>query len=130
MIPCCRHIPESKRRAETARGAARDTRGVTLVELMVVVAILAIITAIAMLALWQNVQQKARLAADQGTVAALRSAAAIYYGKHDGNFPPGKGLLNGLVNPSPPIFQCPGGGYNYDATNGRITLAVNDADLC
>ncbi|MBI2461967.1 MAG: prepilin-type N-terminal cleavage/methylation domain-containing protein, partial [Candidatus Rokubacteria bacterium] len=55
----------------------------TLVELMVVVAILAIITAIAMLALWQNVQQKARLAADPGTVAALRSAAAIYYGKHD-----------------------------------------------
>jgi len=115
---------------EKARAALRESRGVTLVELMVVVAILAIITAIAMLALWQNVQQKTKLAADQGTAAALRSAAAIYYGKHGGNFPPSKGFLDGLVVPSPPVFQCQDNGYEYDATNGKITLAVNDASLC
>jgi len=118
------------RSRETARAALREARGVTLVELMVVVAILAIIVAIAMLALWQNVQQKTRLAADHGTAAALRSAAAIYYGKHAGNFPPGKDSLNTLVNPSPPNFQCPGNGYTYDASNGRITLTVNDASEC
>ena len=85
----------------------KNQRGVTLVELMVVVAIIAIIAAIA-ITLYQDVQKKARLAADQGTIAALRSASAIYYGKNDGAFPSG-GTLNTLVQPSPPVMQCPSG---------------------
>ena len=64
----------------------RNHRGVTLVELMVLVAIIAIIAAIA-ITLYQDIQKKARLAADNGTIAALRSASAIYYGKNDGTFP-------------------------------------------
>lgn len=102
----------------------------TLIELMVVVAILAIIAAIAMLALWQNIQQRVRLAADHGTAAALRSAVAIYYGKSEGNFPPSKDVVSTLVNPSPPVFQCPSGDYNYDANDGAVTLTVNDDSLC
>jgi len=107
----------------------KGQRGVTLVELMVVVAIIAIIAAIA-LTLYQNVQQKAKLSADQGTTAALRSAVAIYYGRKNGNFPPSKASLNALVSPSPPVFQCTGGGYSYDTANGKITLTVNNSADC
>lgn len=106
----------------------RDQRGVTLVELMVVVAIIAIIAAIA-LTLYQNVQQKAKLAADQGTAASLRSAVAIYYGRKNGNFPPDKSTLNTLVSPAP-TWQCAGQDYEYSATNGKVTLTVNDAASC
>jgi len=101
----------------------------TLVELMVVVAIIAIIAAIA-LTQYQGIQQKGKLAADQGTGAALRSAVAIYYAKHDGNFPPSKATVNALVNPNPPVFQCSGQGYSYDATNGMVSLTVNNAADC
>lgn len=108
----------------------RDRRGVTLIELMVVVAIMAIIVAIALLALWQNVERRARLSVDKGTVAALRSAVALYYSKHDGNFPPSRAHLNTLVVPNPPVFQCPGGSYTYDATEGAVALTVNDDSMC
>jgi type IV pilus assembly protein PilA len=106
----------------------KDQRGVTLVELMVVVAIIAIIAAIA-ITLYQDVQKKARLAADQGTIAALRSASAIYYGKNDGAFPT-QANLNTLVQPSPPVMQCPGNNWGIDATNGKITLTGNDIANC
>jgi type IV pilus assembly protein PilA len=100
----------------------RSQKGVTLVELMVVVVILAIIAAIA-ITLYQDIQKKAKAAADQGTIAALRSAVAIYYGKNNGTFPT-KSTLNSLVVPSPPVFQCTGAGYTLNTTNGRINHTV------
>ena len=105
---------------------ARDQRGVTLVELMVVVAIIAIIAAIA-ITLYQDVQKKARLAADNGTIAALRSASAIYYGKNDGTFPT-QATLQTLVQG----FQlvCTGATWAADATNGKITYTPNDISAC
>jgi prepilin-type N-terminal cleavage/methylation domain-containing protein len=106
----------------------RGQRGVTLVELMVVVAILAIIAAIAV-TLYQDLQKKARLSADQGTMAALRSAAAIYFGKNDGSFPT-QGGLNLLVQPSPPILQCPGASWTLDMANGKITYTPNNTSVC
>ena len=66
----------------------RSQKGLTLVELMVVVAIIAIIAAVA-ITVFQDIQKKAKLAADQGNVAAMRSAVAIYYGKNNGIFPGG-----------------------------------------
>jgi type IV pilus assembly protein PilA len=99
----------------------------TLVELMVVVAIIAIIAAIA-ITLYQDVQKKAKLAADSGTIAALRSAVAIYYGKHNGNFPD-ETILNTLVVPSP-NFQCTGNDYSLDTANGKITFTGNDISGC
>jgi type IV pilus assembly protein PilA len=106
----------------------RDQQGVTLVELMVVVAIIAIIAAIA-ITLYQDIQKKARLAADQGTMAALRSASAIYFGKNDGSFPTQAGL-NTLVQPSPPVIQCPSGAWSIDTVNGKITYTPNDVAGC
>jgi type IV pilus assembly protein PilA len=104
----------------------RSQKGVTLIELMVVVVILAIIAAIA-ITLYQDIQKKAKLASDQGTIAALRSAVAIYYGKNNGVFPT-KATLESLVVPSPPVWQCGGTHYTYNASNGRIDDAVTLSD--
>jgi type IV pilus assembly protein PilA len=106
----------------------RNQRGVTLVELMVVVAIIAIIAAIA-ITLYQDVQKKARLAADQGTIAALRSATSIYFGKNDGVFPT-QATLQTLVQGFSGTFQCPGASWNADTTNGKITYTPNDVSAC
>ena len=103
-------------------------RGVTLVELMVVVAIIAIIAAIA-ITLYQDIQKKSKLAADQGTIAAVRPAGAIYYGKNNGVFPT-KAQLDTLVVPAPPVFQCTGGTYTADTNNGKITYSPNDIASC
>ena len=96
----------------------RSERGVTLVELMVVVAIIAIIAAIA-ITLYQDVQKKAKLAADQGTTAAMQSAIAIYYGKNNGNFPPSVAVITALVTPVP-AWNC-SVTVTYDPANGKLT---------
>lgn len=73
--------------------------------------------------------QESRFAADQRTIRALRAAVAIYYGKHNGNFPADKTVLEAHVSPAP-TWQCAGQGYSYDTTNGNITLTVNDVGSC
>lgn len=103
----------------------RNQRGVTLVELMVVVAIIAIIAAIA-ITLYQDVQKKAKLSADQGTLAAMRSAIAIYYGKANGTFPGTEGAIEALVTPTP-SWQC-GATPTYTAANGKLVLNITIAD--
>jgi prepilin-type N-terminal cleavage/methylation domain-containing protein len=107
--------------------SASEEKGITLVELMVVVTIIAIIAAIA-ITLYQDVQRRAKLAADEGVIAAMNAAISIYYGKHNGNFPgsPGK-----YISPSPPIFQCTSSGfeYSYDG-NGLISITVRDVSQC
>lgn len=96
----------------------RNERGVTLVELMVVVTIIAIIAAIA-ISLYQDVQKKARLSADQQMVASLRSAVAIYYGKNNGVFPASLASINTLVV-STPSYQCTVS-PTYDTSNGKVS---------
>ena len=107
--------------------SASDERGVTLVEVMVVVTILAIIAAIA-ITLYQDVQRRAKLAADEGVIAAMNSAISIYYGKHNGNFPDSPGRY---ISPSPPTFQCTASGfdYSYDG-NGLISITTRDVSQC
>ncbi len=109
----------TSRRADGAMGRAlRGQRGVTLVELMVVVAITAIIAAIA-LTLYQDIQRKARLAADRGTIGALRSAIALYYAQHNGNFPADPA---NYVQAASPLFQCTGLTTSYDAATGILSI--------
>lgn len=103
----------------------RNERGVTLVELMIVVAIMAIIAAIAT-SLYQDVQRKAKLAGDQGNVAALNSAVAIYYGTHNGTFPASLTAINALVVPAP-VWNC-GVTPVYNNTNGKITFTATVGD--
>ena len=103
----------------------RSQKGLTLVELMVVVAIIAIIAAVA-ITVFQDIQKKAKLAADQGNVAAMRSAVAIYYGKNNGIFPLDVASVQTLVTPTPQ-WQCnttPG----YDTDNGKVTFTASVTD--
>ena len=98
----------------------RNERGVTLVELMVVVAIIAIIAAIAV-TIFQDLQKKAKLGADQGSVGAMRSAVALYYGKNNGLFPASTTNVAALTTPAP-AWNC--ASPTYDSGNGKITYTA------
>jgi prepilin-type N-terminal cleavage/methylation domain-containing protein len=107
------------------RSHKRDQQGLTLIELMIVVTIIAIIAAVA-IAIYQDIVKKSKLAADQAVVASLRSAVAIYYGKSNGLFPGTMGAVNGLVQPSP-AYNC-SVPPSYDSVNGKITFTATIDD--
>lgn len=112
-------------RNRQARRLLRRERGLTLVELMIVVTIIAIIAAVA-IAVYQDIVKKSKLAADQAVVSSLRSAVAIYYGRMNGLFPASLGAVESLVTPAP-VYNCnvtPG----YDTGNGRITFTATLGD--
>jgi prepilin-type N-terminal cleavage/methylation domain-containing protein len=109
----------------------RSQKGLTLVELMVVVAIIAIIAAVA-ITVFQDIQKKAKLAADQANVASMRSAVAIYYGKHNGLFPAAAADVYALVTPA--LTGALGGNSfhcaipTYTATNGKVDYTATIAN--
>ncbi len=112
------------------RGGEGRTRhhgqaGLTLIELMVVVAIIAVIAAIA-IAIYQDVTKKAKLAADYGTVASLRSAIAIYYGRTNGTFPTSMTEVNSLITPAP-VYLC-AATPTYVPSNGKINFTATIGD--
>ena len=107
------------------RSGRRDQGGLTLVELMIVVTIIAIIAAVA-IAIYQDIVKKSKLAADQGTVASLRSAVAIYYGSSNGLFPATLGAVETLVTPTP-IYNC-SVTPTYDTANGKLTFTATLGD--
>jgi prepilin-type N-terminal cleavage/methylation domain-containing protein len=103
------------------RSRKRDQRGLTLVELMIVVTIIAIIAAVA-IAVYQDIVKKSKLAADQGIVSSLRSAVAIYYGRSNGLFPADMTSVEALVQPAP-VYNCVVPPV-YDPSNGKISFTA------
>jgi hypothetical protein len=112
--------------AEKAMGRWLSRR--LLKTIVVLVALFAVYGTLAVM-LYQPIGQKSPLAADQGTIAALRSAAAIYYGRNDGTFPTKK-TLQTLIQGFNGTFQCRGATWSIDGDNGRITYAPNDHRSC
>jgi general secretion pathway protein G len=114
----------------------RNQRGFTLVELMIVVAIIGILTAIAF-PLYANIQARARVAKAQADARTLASAVVVY-SAHTGLLPnalddlsitvadPNSGVVAGpFVNPIP---NPPQGWVAYDyvsAADGTFTITTS-----
>lgn len=63
-------------------------RGFTLIELMIVVAVIGILAAVA-LPKFADLARKSKEGASKGNLGAVRSALAIYYSDNEGVFPQG-----------------------------------------
>lgn len=109
----------------------KKSKGFTLIELMIVVAIIGILAAIA-IPKFADLIRKSQEGATKGNLGAIRSAISIYYGENEGWFPvPG---TNTLVE----ILTMDGGKYidaigasrqpPYHNTGSLVTLtgAVTD----
>lgn len=64
----------------------KKSKGFTLIELMIVVAIIGILAAIA-IPKFADLIRKSKEGATKGSLAAIRSAVTIYYGENEGVYP-------------------------------------------
>ncbi len=108
----------------------RKSKGFTLIELMIVVAIIGILAAIA-IPRFANLIDRAREARTQGNLGAIRSAMAICYGSTDGVWPATIAALAVVAAPGPyldviPTVLLPTGMGAHVETNAETAVAGDD----
>lgn len=77
----------------------KNKKGFTLIELMIVVAIIGILAAVA-IPKFASMLEKAREGATQGNVGAIKSAISIYYGDQQGQWPSDLTMPTSANNPT------------------------------
>ncbi|MFI5347932.1 MAG: type II secretion system protein [Elusimicrobiota bacterium] len=97
----------------------KSSAGFTLIELMIVVAIIGILAAIAIPKFAELIRKSAE-GASKGNLGALRSALSIYYGDMEGQYPASlTGLtVSGKYLSSVPVAKTP----NYHADSSAVDV--------
>ena len=98
--------------------------GFTVLEMVIVIVVIGLLLGIAV-PKYANFRDSANLAAAKGNIAALRSAASMYYGQQAvetgrGVYPRNKAALEDLLEEE--LMWPVGYSYTYDRTSGEVTL--------
>jgi len=103
----------------------KGKRGFTLIELMIVVAIIGILAAIA-IPKFADLIRKSNEGATKGNLGSLRSALSIYYGDQEGLFPntPAALTTGGDYIDQIPKAKTPN--YHTDSSGMRLSESQND----
>lgn len=85
----------------------KNKKGFTLIELMIVVAIIGILAAIA-IPRFAQMLERSREGATKGNLGAIRSSVSIYYGDKEGTWPTDLTTnFTAYINPMPPAKATP-----------------------
>jgi general secretion pathway protein G/type IV pilus assembly protein PilA len=98
----------------------KDERGFTLIELIVVIAILGILAAIAVPRVTTSLSN-AKTNADEANLKILQNAIERYYVEHDQTYPTSlNDLVPNYIDKVPKTQD--GKDFNYNSSTGKVTL--------
>ncbi len=119
----------------------KSRKGFTLIELMIVVAIIGILAAIA-IPKFADLIRKSKEGATKGNIGSVRSALSIYYGENEGTYPvylynlvdtdsTAESTANGSTDKKylDEIPYAKIGGYQHSDRNTVVADATDDEDL-